>query len=406
MPHRATPPLLTSVAAATVLAAACGVGRSFYGANGAPAPPPAATLHLQSSAGITTVVAGGRWSAPGAVATPDWRTVFTVEAGRLLTLDGLTGAERAAQPVAPRLRPVVSSADGQLVALTDSPIRIGQGILPPGRSHSTVVVAPADAATGATRTSDVDGNVVPEGFSTDHTRLFVIEFLPATNPDRYRVRSLDLTTGQLGPVYTYDKTIDTEVMQGLSRTQVFSPAGPYGTMLYTLYSRAGGVGGYDDVHALSLDGGLVHCTDLPASFQAGVDAGAITVSPDGRRVYVASADGAVAEIDTSGTSQQLFPVLHTAQLAPAGVTRTVAITADDQTVWVALGARLTALHSADLHPVVTTSIDQAIAALAEGRAGSLYAATAATVESIVPSTGARHLIATIDTPPARLAVSH
>jgi hypothetical protein len=404
MPHRATPSLLTSVAAAAVLAAACGVGRPLYGAA-APAPPPTATLHLQSSAGITTVAAGGRWSAPGAVATPDWRTVFTLEEGRLLTLDGLTGAEHAAQPVVPGLQPVVSSADGQLVALTDSPTRIGQGILPPGRSRSTVVVAPAEPATGATRTFDVDGNVVPEGFSTDHTRLFVIEFLPATNPGRYRVRSLDLTTGQLGPVYTYDKTIDTEVMQGLSRTQVFSPDGPYGTMLYTLYSRAGGVGGYDDVHALSLDGGLVHCTDLPASFQVGPDAGAITASPDGRRVYVASADGAVAEIDTSSTSQQLFPVVHTAQLARAGVTRTVAITADNQTVWVALGARLTALNSADLHPVVTTSIDQAIAALAAGTAGSLYAATASTVESIVPSTGARHLIATIDAPPARLAVS-
>jgi hypothetical protein len=373
------------------------------------APPlasPGVVVHLQSSAGITTIgVHGGQWSVPGAVATPDWTTIFTVDSGRLRTLDGATGAERASQPVAADLRAVVSSADGQLVALTDSPSRLGQGVMPAGRARSVVVVAPADPAGGPMRTITVDANVLPEGFSSDHTRLFVIEFLPATHPDRYRVRSLDIATGELGPVYTYDKNIDTEEMQGLSRTQVYSPSGSYGAMLYTLYSRADGGGGYDDVHALSLDGGVVHCTDLPASFRTGPGTGAIAVSPDGQRIYVATADGDVAEIDASGSSPQPFPIIHTTHITPGGTTPTVALTADNQTVLVALGTQLVSLSSADLHSIATVTVDQPLYALAAQPDGPLYAATATALESIEPTTALSHAVATIATTPTRLAVA-
>lgn len=421
MAHRLKLGTLMATSAGTFIAAACGgptvvrpisaptpvTARGAQASNSTvPLPSPGGVLHLQTDAGITTIsLHGGRWVAVGGVATPDWSTIFTVESGRLRTLDGATGAERASQLVASGLRALVASSDGHFVALTDSPSRLGQGVLPAGRSRSTIVVAPADPAGGEIRTVTVDGNVLPEGFSSDQSRLFVIEFLPATHPDRYRVRSLDLATGQLGPVFTYDKTVDTEEMQGLSRTQAYSARGTFGPMLYTLYSRAGGVGGYDDVHALSLDGGLVHCTDLPAGFRIGPRTGAIAVSPDGRRVYVASADGAVAEIDASGSSPQPFPIAHTAQIAPRGNAHTVALTADNQTLWVALGSRLTALASTDLQPLTTTAVAQPIAALATEPSGPLYAATASAVEAIAASTGAEQVIATIETTPTRLAVS-
>jgi hypothetical protein len=407
---------LATVLIGAFVAAACGAkpavvvpapaARAPTVAEALPLPSPGAGVHHQSGAGITTVgVHGGRWSSPAAVATPDWTTIFTVTAGRLRTLDGATGAERASRPVASGLRAVVASADGRFVALADSPSRVGEGVLPPGRSRSVVVVAPASPAGGQVRSLALDGNVLPEGFSTDHSRLFVIEFLPATHPDRYRVRSLDIATGELGPVFTYDKSVDTELMQGLSRTQVFSGTGTYGAMLYTLYSRAGGGAGYDDVHALSLDGGLVHCTDLPASFRIGSGGGAIAVSPDGRRVYVASAGGEVAEIDASGASPQPFPIIHTTHVAPYGATSTVALAADNGTVWIGLGSRLVGLASSDLHPVTTATVDQPLYALAAELGGGLYAATSTTVESIVPSTGSSHIVTTIDTTPTRLAIA-
>ncbi len=419
MVARTTRHCLAMLTVGALAASACGAKPAVVGVptraapTAAPpvagAPPlasPGVVVHVQSNTGITTIgVHGGGWSAPGAVANADWTTIFTVEAGRLRTLDGATGAERASQPVAADLRAVVSSADGHLVALTDSPSRLGQGVMPAGRAQSVVVVAPADPAGAPMRTITVDANVLPEGFSSDHTRLFVIEFLPATHPDRYRVRSLDIATGELGPVYTYDKNVDTEEMQGLSRTQVYSPNGSYGAMLYTLYSHADGGGGYDDVHALSLDGGLVHCTDLPASFRTGPGTGAIAVSPDGQRIYVATADGDIAEIDASGTAPQPFPIIHTTHVTPGGTTPTVAIAADNQSVLVALGTQLVTLSSTDLHPTTTVTVDQPLYALAAQPDGPLYAATATTLESIEPTTSLSHTLTTLAGTPTRLAVA-
>jgi hypothetical protein len=362
-------------------------------------------VHLQDGAGITTVgVSGGRWAAAQGVATPDWSTIFTLEAGRLRTLDGVTGAERASRPVAAGLRPVVSSADGRFVALTDSPTHIGQGVLPPGRARSTVVVAPADPGAGEIHTLVLDGNVVPEGFSSDHAHLFVIEFLPPMHPERYRVRQVEIASGLIGPVFTFDKTLDTEEMQGLSRTQVFSAAGPSGAMLYTLYTRADGSSGYAEVHALALDGGLVHCTDLPPSLRIAEAGGAIAVSPDGLKLYVASAAGAVAEIDTSSWSPEPFPIVRTTHITPGPGTTRITLAADNRTVWVGLGGRVVGLDSTDLHPIATATLDQPIQAIAVAPVGTLYAATTSAVEVVQPAAGSAHAIATIDTAPTRLAV--
>lgn len=406
MLHRST---LYPLAATALVLAACGTGTAAAprATPSTTAPVRGAVVHVQSGDGITTLgVQGGEWTAPGGVATPDGATIFTVASGRLHTIDGLTGAERASQPVAAGLRPVVASADAEVVALTDSPSRIGEGVMPVGRARSTIAIA------GATRprTFTVDGNVLPEGFSSDHSRLLVIDFLPATHPDRYRVRSMDLASGALGPVFTFDKTIDTEEMRGLSRTQVFSDHGPYGLpsspFLYTLYSRAGsGTAGYEDVHVLSLDTGFVHCTDLPAGFGAGAGGGAIAVSPDGKRVYVASAGGAVAEVDTSTVASPLFPVLHTAHFDGGGVTPTVALVADNDGAWLGLGTRLVRLSATDLHPVTTAHVDQPLYALAAQADGSLYAATSHAVESIAPGTGSSHVIATVTGTPVRLTLA-
>jgi hypothetical protein len=408
MLHRSKkPPVAYALASAFVVLASCGTApRPVAAPASANVVLPTTTgsvVHVQDSTGITTVgTTGGRSTAPGGIATPDWSTIFTIANDQLFTLDGVTGVERAAQPIGPGLRPVTASADGLYVALSDTPVRIGQSLFPAGRSRSTVVVASASPTGGQPRTIELDGNIVPEGFSTDHSRLFVIEFLPALHPDRYRVRGLDLASGQLGPVYTYDKSVDTEIMQGLSRTQVFSANGPNGAMLYTLYSRAdGSIGGYGDVHALSLVGGLVHCTDLPPALSIGPAGGAITVSPDGQRVYVASTDGTVAEIDTSGSSQQLFPIIHTARLG--GGSATIALAADDHAVWVALGTRLIALSSTGLQPVTASTVNAPLRALTITRGGIMYAATSTAIELIEPATGAATTVGRVDAEPTRMA---
>jgi hypothetical protein len=400
--------------AVLVLVAACGAATPRTGSRpsastGAAESSSSAVLHLQDAAAITTLGgSGGRWTASGAVAAPDWSMVFTVEHGRLRTLDGATGAERGSRPVAAGLLPVVSSSDGSFVALTDTASRLGQGAWPAGRSRSRVVVAPAGAGRGDVRSLVLEGNVLPEAFSTDGAQLFVIEFLPALHPDRYRVRALDIATGRMGPVFTFDKSIDTEEMRGLSRTQVFTAVGPYGPMLYTLYTRADRSNVYADVHALALNGGFVHCTDLPAGLRITPAGGAITVSPNGQRVYVAGAEGAVAEIDASVSSREPFPIVRTTQVptAPPGRgSRTVALAADDGTIWVGLGTRLVGLGSNDLHVVTSTTVDLPIDALAVRPGGGLYAATSRSVQLIEAPSGVARTVAAIDTAPVRLAAA-
>jgi DNA-binding beta-propeller fold protein YncE len=405
-------PAFSALAVTAFVLAGCGAAprsaQSLPAAAGRLPTPPGPVVHVQSSAGITTIGAtGGRWIAPGGTASADWSTVFVVQDGRLRTLDGTSGAERAVQPIRADLRPIVSSAEGRFVALTDSPVRVGEGLIPPGRVRSTVVVAPADPLDGRVRTMSLDGNIVPEGFSPDNTRLYVIDFVPPAHPDRYRVRSLDLATGQIGPVFTFDKTIDTELMQGLSRTQVFSPNGALGPMLYTLYSRAGGPAGYSgraELHVLALNSGLVHCTDLPAALDIGPSTGAIGVSPDGQRVYVASSNGLVAEIDTSTSSSTLYPILRTTQLALEPGQRTVAVAADNHTAWVGVGRQLLGLDAAHLYTVSRSTIGEPVEALALDQRGQLFAATPTSIEGVDPSAGTATALIALDTTPVRLAV--
>jgi YVTN family beta-propeller protein len=125
----------------------------------------------------------------------------------------------------------------------------------------------------------------------------VVEYLPPSDPTRYRVRRLDLRTEEVVGVYTVDAELQ-EAMEGTARVQASSPDG---RRLYTLYTVAGPGGTRRAfVHVLSLDELWAHCVDLPPVFETASERSiAIAVAPDGRRLYVADADtGTVAEVDT------------------------------------------------------------------------------------------------------------
>jgi len=149
----------------------------------------------------------------------------------------------------------------------------------------------------------LEGNLVPEAFATGLRRwmapqVYVIEYLPAIAPDRYRIRVLDMATGELSlPVNLRAKAdpVDSE-MAAVSRDQVMATGGD---LLFTLYRgrHPGEARDYAFVHVLSTSTRGVWCQVLPHWLELDEHPGTVAVSADESTLYVASAVGAVAEFD-------------------------------------------------------------------------------------------------------------
>ncbi|MEV4346863.1 hypothetical protein AB0J83_20585 [Actinoplanes sp. NPDC049596] len=130
------------------------------------------------------------------------------------------------------------------------------------------------------------GVVEPDAFTSDGTGLFVLEWLPATAPEHYRVRLLDLAGGQLQPLLTRNKVPvpagAEEEMRGSGREAVLSGDRQ---VLYTLYTHQpdhqhtrnllnhtpGNVHAF--VHVLQLNERWAFCLNLPDPFGHGAPEG-------------------------------------------------------------------------------------------------------------------------------------
>jgi hypothetical protein len=268
-------------------------------------------LFLRTSEGVALLrdlPEGAAINVPDAVPAIDWSAVVRAtpsESGTVVdATDPETGAPLWSREVGGTLEVKVASGDAAMVALGRPEESAGYAS---GRSSTTLVIL--EDGVREQRTIVLEGNYAPEAFSTDGGSLFVVEYLPPENPTSYRVRRLDLRTEEVVGVYTVDQELQ-ESMQGTARVQAASPDG---RRLYTLYTLEGARGVRRTfVHVLSLDELWAHCIDLPASF-GGYDerAMAITVSPDGTRLYVADAStGMVAEADT-----ETLAVTRTAEIA-------------------------------------------------------------------------------------------
>jgi YVTN family beta-propeller protein len=314
---------------------------------------PEDVLFLRTSGGITLVRAlpkGVAVNLPEAVPSTDWSAVVQAvrdeDQTRLLTLDSVSGDHLWSRDVDGKLEVKIASEDGRLVALGPRGATGYAG----GRSSTTLVIVGADAP--EPKTIELAGNYEPEAFSTDGDSLFVVEYLPPTDPTRYRVRRLDLRTEEVVGVYTVDAELQ-EAMEGTARVQASSPDG---RRLYTLYTLAGPDGTRRAfVHVLSLDELWAHCVDLPPVFETASERSiAIAVAPDGRRLYVADADtGTVAEVDT-----EALAVTRTVQAAfgSRGGTTQAAVGSDGR-LYLGKGSGLGSLDVSTLSPGRSWELD-------------------------------------------------
>jgi hypothetical protein len=317
-----------------------------------------------------------------AVYAPDAATIYAAvadgtSATGLETLDTASGRTRGRVALPGRWTPRITSPDGGLVALA-APGSAPGGVRPTGRERTTIVVADR---TGERRRLDLPGNYEPDAFRSDGGGLFVLDWLPATAPDRYRVRMVDLATGVPGPLFTRDKVPvpagAEEEMRGEGRQAVFAPNGAQ--TLYTLYTHqpdhlhtrdllAGGRSTevHAFVHTLDLQIGWAYCVDLPEPFGQGPAAGhTIAVSADGGRLFVADRTG--GRLAVAGTDDL---TVRTVVPVPTGTgTASSAVSPDGRVLYLGGDSRVHLVDLATLAVGATWDVGGDVRGLAVSRDG-------------------------------------
>jgi len=318
-------------------------------------------LFLRTAAGValaTTGASSAEYQPADSLPSGDWSTAVRARRSasptgrgavtRVVAADPLTGARLWTQIVDGSHRVKIVSADGSAVAL--GPTR--EPYYSNGRKTTKMVIVRRSMPV---RTIELHGNYEPEAFSTDAATLFVIRYLPAGQPTRYQVRSLDVETGEVSGVYTVDAELQ-ESMRGTARVQAMSDDG---TRLYTLYTLREHGEEHTFVHVLSLDEKWAHCVDLPEGFADSVEtATALTVSPDGSRLYVANAEsGAIAEVDTGS-----LRVARTSRVS-FGLGAPVHVATDAGRLFLASGRRLSSVALDSLREERSWVLEQKIRGL-------------------------------------------
>lgn len=259
--------------------------------------PLAEPIVLATRAGLTVVrpaVDGHTGAIEAGRLSPDRSTIVrTASTGTRTTVSwaaASSGATLASTALDGDLSVRAVSRSGDTVALAPAP----RTATAEGRTATDLVVAHRG---GGIDRFTVPANVDPEAWSVDGQALFVIEYVPAEAPERYVVRRLDLTTHELGDVFSREK----ELQSPMTGTALLQALSPDGTHLYTLYTRREPGGTAAFVHALDLDAQLATCIDLPAPFGTkGTSDLAITTSPTGAHVYaIDRAAGLLVDVSTA-----------------------------------------------------------------------------------------------------------
>lgn len=277
--------IAVSIVVVAVLAAACGAAEPAADVVGGD------LLFISARGGGIAVVEHGesapRFSARNSTPSADWETVvksrWRGNTTKLIAFDPSESVTRWEAVIGDTQRVKIVSGDGTLVAT--SPVQERSFLR--GRRMTTLTIA--GSSRPEPRRYELKGNFEPEAFSTDGSSLFVVSYVPARRPTNYQVRRLDLDTGEVTGVYTPDAHLQ-QKMGGTARIQAASSDG---SRLYTLYTLEGepDVEPRAFVHVLDLDELWAHCIELPSGFETSDESdAAITVSEDGKHVYLADSN--------------------------------------------------------------------------------------------------------------------
>jgi hypothetical protein len=356
--------LLTMMATAAAGAAAgCNVGtqQNKTAPSGVPD-----VLMARTQDGLAVIRGSEVQSLGTGAASLSGSTVCVAKAGAVSVISTLSGVTTGRYEIAGDWVPRTVATAGDLVALTRP---VTDAVHPSARKSTTIVFG---GAVGEVLRHELPGVIEPDAFTADGTGLFVLEWLPATAPDHYRVRHLTMGSGKLSPLYTRDKVPipagDEEEMRGEGRAGVPSPDRK---VLYTLYTHQPGhqhtrdlISGRTNpdvhafVHTLQLEQGWAYCVDLPLPFGLS-DAAAYTstLSADGVWLFVADlAVGKLAVINTEALA--VTKVLDIPRLTGAAYA-----TAARDRVFIGAGETVTVLDRLG-GPVTSWNLDRPLRGLA------------------------------------------
>lgn len=341
--------------------------------------------------------------AAGVPALGGWSTFFAASPiggdTLLRARDAVTGETTSTVRLPGEWSVRVAAWDGSRVALM-APLGGRDPWTPEPRAATTILVADPTGAQEA-RPFHLRGNFEPEAFSTDGRHLYLIRFVPPTDPRGYQVARLSLDDGRVSPVNTGTKGV-VETMSGTRLDQVASPDG---TMLYTLYttapaSYAHGAAHGDAaafIHTLSLDEGWAHCFGLPKELWGGDPAHqAMALSPDGESLYVVDTDRRLAAAMDTRELDVAPPV--PVNLGEMSAAEAHAVVTGDGRLVVAAGDRVVALSIASFRPVASWTPPAPVTGLGWDAHG-LYVASPAGVEILDPGSGDR--VGTVRSPVVR-----
>jgi hypothetical protein len=349
-----------------------------------PASAPASTVEsatglalVQTDEGLLTIDLGsGKSDFLAGLADANWTRVASVKDGVARVVDAESRDELRRANVPDGLRVAAISANGNLIAYSDPP-EYGRRGLPAGRATTRVAVVGASTVRDApAKVLDVPGNLVPEAFSTDGRHLFVLDYVPATAPDHYEVRMIDLASGAMTDVGGRLKAPSAdEQMQGNVRTSVYSPNRE---MLFTLYSEYGEEG-HAFIHALNLTEKWSYCLDLPDTGHFGDGQATLAMAAD-NKLYVVGDSGQIAQVDAQPYGLVVERTVQLPAATPAK-NRTTA-TVDGTQLVVGHDDRVFFVDRTSLRLVKTMTMSSAVVGLTADGHGRVAIATATAIDML------------------------
>jgi hypothetical protein len=277
--------------------------------------------------------AGEQVLGTSALAGFDGAHLYARKDANLVQLDPATGATTRSRAIGDGWLPRAVSLDGRACALGRTPATDR----PAARARTPLLIT----GPAGDREYDLPGVIEPDAFTSDGQGLFVLDWLPATAPDHYRVRLLDLASGEVQPLFTRNKVPvpagAEEEMRGDGRQAILSADRQ---MLFTLYTHQPGHQHTRDllsgrpgnahafVHVLHLTERWAYCLDLPHPFGEGPTAGHAMAATPGR---LAVADLNSGRLAYANPSTLAIDRIIEVPVAP-GATAALALTPDGRTL--------------------------------------------------------------------------